>query len=943
MPYGSQYGIVPRGGYAGLSGRRTAADVLRKRWEDDTNFFFKVLSGIAIGQQALAGMAVELQRREQGKPPKDLYQSVLRGIEEEESFRSITPNNLYGKVMGTTMDIVIDPANLLAVGPVAKIWANGTRGIASATGKALRSVKPIDVVAEKLGERFVPYYVLRKMGLADSQDIARSALGAMTTVETQKITNTARQITKLVPDIRRREELIKLRELRPPKGVDTKDAMRRELEFQEKYTRLTPNEREALEVFDSKVKELEEIKVGAELLEKAAMHGLHTKMQQRYWSPHYWKRWRKGPARREDVTIESAMEHLITAKIFKKNLEFIDQDLVKASETFQAVDDWVEGITDASKWNVLPKRVRDTIPKRVAQTPDNVNFMKQRSIIRRIPDMDTKMMAEIELDAAKLIDIAERDVAKAVIFKDYLKNMLGFLRDRGVLLTEDITKLPRSQWKFAAAKAGTRLSDQALSSQWEKLAVSGLDESLQGLMVPKGINEELSNVMRQYREPGAFMSVFRKVTGYYKAWTLAIFPSYHSRNLISNMWNNHLAGMSGGPGTMEAYRHATTFTWRSTFGKLSDEPVKIGRHRFRNEHELKELMMRERVIDAGQYSELDDVMRGVSHTNNIMNLANPNPAKNPAIRAGFWTGRRIEDHSRAAHFFWRLQKGDSIQDAVRSVNKYLFDYNYGLTSFEKKWMRDRFVPFYAWTRFNIPLQLEALIAQPYKYGNAYKVFQGVQDYAGGPDPDEVFLADFIKENASIRINWDEKKGRYTYFMLDSWWPAADIKKVISGPEAAFYEVMNMLNPILKAPVEAFMANYNLFKREKVERFPGERKEVAPLFTEEGPLFPLPARWEHMVRSVRLLNEIDRVIQAVEEEYTGSAVGGAFVRTFIGKAYPQSMEAQIKRWDVTTSEQLRELEGWLRTAERRGDARNIEKLQRAIEHLENERREHLGLF
>jgi len=80
--------------------------------------------------------------------------------------------------------------------------------------------------------------------------------------------------------------------------------------------------------------------------------------------------------------------------------------------------------------------------------------------------------------------------------------------------------------------------------------------------------------------------------------------------------------------------------------------------------------------------------------------------------SGFTAGRAIEDTMRAGHFLWRLSKGDDPLKAAKSVQKHLFDYQYGLTPFEKKFGRNFMLPFYAWTRFNLPLQLEMLATQP---------------------------------------------------------------------------------------------------------------------------------------------------------------------------------------------------------------------------------------
>jgi len=78
---------------------------------------------------------------------------------------------------------------------------------------------------------------------------------------------------------------------------------------------------------------------------------------------------------------------------------------------------------------------------------------------------------------------------------------------------------------------------------------------------------------------------------------------------------------------------------------------------------------------------------------------------------------------------------DAARGAAMQVKKFLFDYtDEGLTEFEREGMK-RIMPFYSWTRNNLPLQLEQLLKQPGKYAAVEKVRKG-HEYALGPSPDE---------------------------------------------------------------------------------------------------------------------------------------------------------------------------------------------------------------
>ena len=57
------------------------------------------------------------------------------------------------------------------------------------------------------------------------------------------------------------------------------------------------------------------------------------------------------------------------------------------------------------------------------------------------------------------------------------------------------------------------------------------------------------------------------------------------------------------------------------------------------------------------------------------------------------------------------ERGLPMSEAMRHAQKFLFDYAYGLSPFEREVMR-RMFPFYTFARFNIPLMLETLVKRP---------------------------------------------------------------------------------------------------------------------------------------------------------------------------------------------------------------------------------------
>jgi LysM repeat protein len=75
--------------------------------------------------------------------------------------------------------------------------------------------------------------------------------------------------------------------------------------------------------------------------------------------------------------------------------------------------------------------------------------------------------------------------------------------------------------------------------------------------------------------------------------------------------------------------------------------------------------------------------------------------------------RRLENHSRMVNFIGTVKRGGSVDDAVRNVEKFLFNYN-DLTPWQRDYMR-HLVPFFTWTQKNVVLQLQMIKENPAFY------------------------------------------------------------------------------------------------------------------------------------------------------------------------------------------------------------------------------------
>src|SRR6516162_1815820 len=272
------------------------------------------------------------------------------------------------------------------------------------------------------------------------------------------------------------------------------------------------------------------------------------------------------------------------------------------------------------------------------------------------------------------------------------------------------------------------------------------------------------------------------------------------------------------------------------------------------------------------------------------------PGLAPVIRYGLRTGREVESNARIAHFLWQLDKGVDPMEAALSVKKYLFDYQRGLTQFEQTVMR-RIFPFYAWTRFNLPLQIEALVSNPRPFIRLADFINTIRS-KGSPEfeeksaayrgEDAKWLSQFIKDQVGIPFRIGPN-GEPEYFLLSSWLPAADIE-ALSKKGSVFSRLLDLLTPFLKTPAEQ-MTNRDLFYDRAIEEYAGETQRFLGI--------EMRRRYAHLLRNIRGLSEADRIMKqfradpnASEEQL--SALGTATRLLFGLKAYEAKPEVESRR-------------------------------------------------
>jgi hypothetical protein len=420
-------------------------------------------------------------------------------------------------------------------------------------------------------------------------------------------------------------------------------------------------------------------------------------------------------------------------------------------------------------------------------------------------------------DPAIALGIADFNAAQAIAGRKFLDDasQFGIKADVAPASYKTIPEIPGLKFEPAVANQLTR-SYKALTNQ-----------------------EEINK----------FLKVYDGAQNWWKMWSLGIRPAYHAKNTIGNLWNSYLGGLT----TPKPYGDAAAFQVKvaknNLSGKIAGYPTE----------ELYDAMMTRGVFGQGQYG--GDISRTLESQ---IAGGNRNPftlaTSNPILQGGFKLGQTIEDNARIALFIDQLNKGASFDKAGNHVRKYLFDYG-DVNPFEKDVLK-RVMPFYTWSRKNIPLQLEALATQPDKINKINLAINNIQQANQVEQPDLSQVPDYIREQAPVYVGSNAEAGTVSAIPLVNLLPTFDIAAITkflnteTAPQGlekgklgtALSTVMGGVSPIIKAPLE-YLANYDFFRKKTIREEEGQLADFLGI--------PMPVHLAKLASNIIVLNEFDR--------------------------------------------------------------------------------------
>lgn len=451
------------------------------------------------------------------------------------------------------------------------------------------------------------------------------------------------------------------------------------------------------------------------------------------------------------------------------------------------------------------------------------------------------------LQVARELDSA-RNVVRTQLIKDLEENgLLKIYLDESQAQREIVNlrakfaegKITREELEEGIEEIRGRMKDfdAVLEHKWVPT------DSIPGL--PKGyaIHPELERAIRRLdtvlsndTELQGLLRVWNSVQNAWKSTVTGMRPGWYINNLFGNVFNSYLGGLKN----PNRYYYATQLQT----GKNIDDVLKSMGIDMTSE----EVMQSFRDLGLEGFGQMyGDISRTAK------DIAREARGEVSTISKVTGLGRKLGDwmetNAKLALYLDQLAKGASPVDAARHVKKYLFDYT-DLTKFERglKYV----MPFYTFTRKNLPLQLKTLIDRPDKYLAISRAQE--ETYSAFDVPDE---------NIEAMPEWLRSRAFATPFENIFATPLLplDTLQDFGTPTQAVETLVNMISPLLKVPVE-LAKNRSFFTDQPIERYAGETSNLLGL--------EVPAKLAYALEQLGSVRELNR---ATEEFITGKDYKG----------------------------------------------------------------------
>ena len=374
----------------------------------------------------------------------------------------------------------------------------------------------------------------------------------------------------------------------------------------------------------------------------------------------------------------------------------------------------------------------------------------------------------------------------------------------------------------------------------DRATKSILADNGERILFPPEVAKHITNLTRGLVKDDGTKAAFRaydSLQNYFKAAVTSIFPAFHGRNALSNVFlmYNRIGMESLNPATHVAAANminleAKTARLQRKMIKGDADPKEYAEHMAKTVFtdksgyrwswgELRSQLHNNVVAfhhkNLGQTDQLkfgkSEVREAaekmfpktkMGKLNAKTAIVNPFSTENMMFQGGFKIGQKIEDYSRTLTFLSQLKSTGDPMQAARITRQALFDYT-NLTNFEREVLR-RIIPFYSFTRKNLELQVSTLLTNPGKIAQQIRATQTLGDSFSGEELTEKELAalpDWAKDGyALVR----KREGSHITLLRTLGTPLEEF-----AGRANADSNLGMISPLLKAPFE-MASGYSVF-------------------------------------------------------------------------------------------------------------------------------------
>jgi hypothetical protein len=480
-----------------------------------------------------------------------------------------------------------------------------------------------------------------------------------------------------------------------------------------------------------------------------------------------------------------------------------------------------------------------------------------------------------------------------------------------------VAKPGREPAVTVASRKLSREASKELERQGLKM-VKGI-KGFENLALPAEGADLINRVTAQAKDPTTMTEVGRVLNKIqnevWKPWTLFVYPEFHSRNVVSNLFLMNVGGMpwrdmpkylakgvavlSAGSPNATRQRLAKVIEMAGVDGKklsnfvsspaLADQGGSLASKSIKLDDLIRgvdfedisdkdalsflQLVVDLGVVRAGEFGTAE-IARSLEGGLNYVKKSTTRkivgglpflstPDNSALLRAGMGMGGAIEDSMRLGFFMWSLEKGGmDVMAGRKHVFKHMIDFN-RLTDTEQRIMKGVFMPFYSWAR----------------------------QFHEGQVADERLQPEYVRRGASIPTR-RAPDGSYQYFIMDDWIPGAQLAKMDTVDELMAFLPAQTASPIIRTFAElAFKKSYFLdaeWGRGKTE-FAGLR------------MHPATAT---ILRNARILGIVDRFTRS-----NRPSVQANLIRLLTGFNQVRVSEQQmLSGWEARHREILEESAG-----------------------------------